>query len=526
MRLKLQLFALKKNMVAVNDGVKTLELKKEDKKDPEKLGTVDKNVAATPTTLSLNGVDQDTQDKMNSTYNPSKTVKGEQADANKYLGNLKAVSGVTDIIDQGTWDALNTPFQSSSAYQEAYNYTQQLLQQLSSGRTSYTDQINSMMDEIMNREKFSYDVDSDMLFQQYLASSMASGKMAMQDTMGQAAALTGGYGSTYATAAGNQQYNAYIQDAYNNLPEYYNMALEAYQMEGEEMYKQLSMLNDADRTEYERLFNSWSANNSNAQQLYQNEYNAWQDSVNNAYNSANLQLNEQGQIYDQAYNTYNAVNDHAQQAYQNEYTKWADEVSMAYEYAGMQNSDYWKNQSFIEEQRQYNENLTNNKNQFAEEMAYKKEALKQDQAQFNASQAAKKEAAVESNAGYDFSTTEINGIKQAYIDAGGGQAGYEAVDAYLMGIGKFEETEEFQKMIDTYIGTPAIQEDLPVWSQTWSISKDTKNWFGNDDNNDKYVNLDGDVMKFKDLKKAIMNSSLTKEEKDALIESLRNQSER
>ena len=81
------------------------------------------------------------------------------------------------------------------------------------------------MGQIQNRDKFSYDVDNDVLFQQYLASSMASGKTAMQDTMGQASALTGGYGSTYATSAANQQYNAYIQDAYNNLPEYYQMAM-------------------------------------------------------------------------------------------------------------------------------------------------------------------------------------------------------------------------------------------------------------------------------------------------------------
>jgi hypothetical protein len=48
---------------------------------------------------------------------------------------------------------------------------------------------------------------------------MNSGKSAMQDTIGQASALTGGYGSTYATSAGNQAYNAFIEDAYNNLPE-------------------------------------------------------------------------------------------------------------------------------------------------------------------------------------------------------------------------------------------------------------------------------------------------------------------
>lgn len=191
-------------------------------------------------------------------------------------------------VDQNTVNTMTSTFQASNAYQEAMAKTNELLEQLSSGRTSYTDKINSLMDQIQNRDKFSYDVDQDMLFQQYLASSMASGKTAMQDTIGQASALTGGYGSTYATSAGNQQYNAYIQDAYNNLPEYYSLALEAYNMEGEEMYKQLSMLNDADNTEYQRTYNSWNANFSNAQQMYANEYQAWSDQVANAFNYANL----------------------------------------------------------------------------------------------------------------------------------------------------------------------------------------------------------------------------------------------
>ena len=194
-------------------------------------------------------------------------------------------------VDQNTVNTMTSTFQASNAYQEAMAKTNELLEQLSSGRTSYTDKINSLMDQIQNRDKFSYDVDQDMLFQQYLASSMASGKTAMQDTIGQASALTGGYGSTYATSAGNQQYNAYIQDAYNNLPEYYSLALEAYNMEGEEMYKQLSMLNDADNTEYQRTYNSWNANFSNAQQMYANEYQAWSDQVANAFNYANYQQN-------------------------------------------------------------------------------------------------------------------------------------------------------------------------------------------------------------------------------------------
>lgn len=222
----------------------------------------------------------------NTTTNKSNT---SNTTTNKSSGTNTSSGARISGVSQSTMDTINTPFQSSQAYQDAMNYTNGLLEQLSSGRTSYTDQIKELMDQIQNRDKFEYDVDKDMLFQQYLSSAMATGKTAMQDTIGQASALTGGYGSTYATSAGNQQYNAYIQDAYNNLPEYYNLALEAYQMEGEEMYNQLGMLNQADATEYERLYNSWNANFTNAQNMYQNEYSSWQDTINNAFNVAGMQ---------------------------------------------------------------------------------------------------------------------------------------------------------------------------------------------------------------------------------------------
>ena len=47
---------------------------------------------------------------------------------------------------------------------------------------------------------------------------MQQGKQAMQDTMGQAAALTGGYGSTYGQAVGQQQYDAYLQNLNDEVP--------------------------------------------------------------------------------------------------------------------------------------------------------------------------------------------------------------------------------------------------------------------------------------------------------------------
>ena len=61
----------------------------------------------------------------------------------------------------------------------------------------------------MNRKEFSYDLNGDMLYQQMKDQYQVLGKTAMQDTMGEAAALTGGYGNTYAQSVGQQTYDEY-----------------------------------------------------------------------------------------------------------------------------------------------------------------------------------------------------------------------------------------------------------------------------------------------------------------------------
>ena len=304
-----------------------------------------KSTATTPTNTSsnvkVNGVDQSIVDTMNSSFSQSNDVTSKYQEADKNYDKYKELANTTDIIDQSTWDTLNSSFVASDAYNQAMQYTNELLEKLNSGKTSYTDQIKELMSQILNREDFEYDVDKDTLFQQALASAMGSGKSAMQDTIGQASALTGGYGSTYATSAGNQAYNAYIEDAYNNLPEYYNMALQAYQAEGQEMYQQLDMLNAADATEWGRTYDTWQSNFANAQQMYNQEYGAWQDSITNAYNSANLQLSEHNQLVTDAYNLYVTSKDSADTLYEQEYQKWQDKVTQATQLAGLQQTDYW-----------------------------------------------------------------------------------------------------------------------------------------------------------------------------------------
>lgn len=86
---------------------------------------------------------------------------------------------------------------------------------------------------ITGRPAFSYDPASDPVYNSYARSYRRRGRLAMRDTMGQAAALTGGYGSSYAQSVGQQQYDSYLQSLGEALPELYGMALQRYNAEGD-----------------------------------------------------------------------------------------------------------------------------------------------------------------------------------------------------------------------------------------------------------------------------------------------------
>lgn len=146
-----------------------------------------------------------------------------------------------------------TGYTQSPVVQQAQEYLQQLRQQAPGEyKDPYQDQLSQLYQDIVGRGKFSYDLDGDMLYKQYKQQYQQMGQQAMRDTMGQAAALTGGYGSSYASTAGNQAYQAYLQQLNDKIPELYDRALAAYQLEGDQLKDQYGMLRDLQDTDYGR----------------------------------------------------------------------------------------------------------------------------------------------------------------------------------------------------------------------------------------------------------------------------------
>lgn len=113
-------------------------------------------------------------------------------------------------------------------------------------------QRDQVFQQIQNREPFRYNANEDPLWQQAKEQYIRGGRLAMMDTMGQAAALTGGYGSSYAQQVGQQAFQSYLQGLNGKLGEYYQMARDNYDREGQNLKDLYGMLGDRDAEDYAR----------------------------------------------------------------------------------------------------------------------------------------------------------------------------------------------------------------------------------------------------------------------------------
>jgi peptidoglycan hydrolase-like protein with peptidoglycan-binding domain len=193
------------------------------------------------------------------------------------------------------------------------------------------DLYDDIINKIMNREKFSYDLNGDALYQQYKDKYIQQGKTAMQDTMGQAAAMTGGYGNSYAATAGNQAYQASLEKLNDVIPELYQMAYDKYRQEGQDMYNQYAMLSD-DRSQeygmwsdgYNRLLSEREYYANNYNNAYGMDYGQYVDK----YNRLAADRGYYADVYDSERNfDYGKYSDDRNF----EYGKYADDKSYAYQ---------------------------------------------------------------------------------------------------------------------------------------------------------------------------------------------------
>ena len=216
-------------------------------------------------------------------------------------GALTGASATQNNTGAATGTAANTSTTDTgfkyNAYQESdtVKQAQALLQQQMASKpgayqSQWQGQLDDIIGQILNRDDFSYDLNADALYQQYANQYMNQGRMAMMDTMGHAAAMTGGYGNSYAQSVGQQAYQGYLQQLNDMVPELYQLALNRYQMEGDALYDQYALLGSQEEQDYGRYrddVSTWYTEMDRLQDQYNAErdydYGIWQDGRNFGY---------------------------------------------------------------------------------------------------------------------------------------------------------------------------------------------------------------------------------------------------
>lgn len=231
----------------------------------------------------------------------------------------------------------------------------QLAQKPGEYQSQWQAQLNDTINKILNREKFSYDLNGDALYQQYKDKYIQQGKMAMGDAIGQASAMTGGYGNSYAQSVGQQAYQAQLQNLNDIVPELYQMAYDKYNQEGQDLYNQYSMLGNQENQDYGRYrdtVSDWQTERNYLADRYDSErtfdYSKYTDDRNFTY----------GKYADDRNFAYGKYGDDKKYAYQD----YADKIAQ----------EQWQTE-FDKANEQWQAEFDEAKRQFDEKMAFSRE---------------------------------------------------------------------------------------------------------------------------------------------------------
>lgn len=159
------------------------------------------------------------------------------ADAHDYVERIRSNYGYSGDSDGSRYIPLEMG--GGFSYEAAPTYT-----------SRYQNQIDDLTRQILNREAFSYDPEKDPTYQQYKESYTRSGERAMQDTLGQVSARTGGLASSYAGSAAQQTYDNYMGALADKIPELKQLAYSMYQDEGNTQRANLEMLVALEQGDY------------------------------------------------------------------------------------------------------------------------------------------------------------------------------------------------------------------------------------------------------------------------------------
>lgn len=192
---------------------------------------------------------------------------------NKASGTIGMEKFVNDDIQQEMMDYITANMNKTTAPTYTYDYDSRPTYE-----SGYQTRIDEMLNQIMNREDFSYNAENDPLYQQYKAQYNREGTRAMNDTLAAAASDAGGMNS-YAITAAQQANNYYGAQLGDKIPELYQLAYEMYLQDIDNQVRDLGLLQQMDDTQYGRYrdtMSDWQNDRDFAYDMYRDDMGDYQ----------------------------------------------------------------------------------------------------------------------------------------------------------------------------------------------------------------------------------------------------------
>ena len=204
--------------------------------------------------------------------------------------------------------------------------------------SSYSKAIENVQDDILSRDEFSFNLESDPMYQLYKKVYTKAGNDAYDRALAQGAIKTGGIASTNAVSAATQAqsyYNSLLADKATDL---YNNAYNRYLDSIEGDYNKLNMLSNAESKDYMRYRDDVS--DYEADRSY--DYNMYRDDYNDV-------ANEMQAIADMAYRKQRDAAEDDMWKQEFDYTKQRDAQTDSYNSAKLAaDMQKWQQQSELD----------------------------------------------------------------------------------------------------------------------------------------------------------------------------------
>lgn len=239
---------------------------------------------------------------------------GLSADALTYGNGTVSLGGtpldVLYIDDGGKSWAWQSTVEDSTADYANRTEVESPLDLVAAYQRRYLNQAQNLVSELRNREAFSYDPDSDPVYQAYKTKYLLEGERASRDAMANYATLTGGYANSAAATAGAQAELYYAQQLNNTIPE---LAQQAYERYNDQYQNDLALLEnmvDLYDTAYQSVADANAAQRDNANLSAASNTNrdaaSFEKNWEDAFNQQEYAYNEQERQWEEYLNAQTA----------------------------------------------------------------------------------------------------------------------------------------------------------------------------------------------------------------------------